>query len=168
VPDELPPTPYDAFFHPDYKLHPPLTGRVDNLNTRASLERIRISIREKLRFMNGAPSVQMQEIPPDLMGWLEAEERNAEEKEEEEKRGKAGGKAVGDERKKDGHRARNEFFDGEKDGERDRDMVGGGGVAKGSGRGGKPTLGGGGGGNGIVSGKGKGKGKGKAGLANEA
>lgn len=114
--------------------------------------------------MNGAPSVQMQEIPPDLMGWLEAEERNAEEKEEERKN-REGGKAVGDERKKDGHKARNEFFDGERDGERDKDMVGGG-VAKGSGK--RPVLGGGGGGNGVITGgsasgaKPKGRSKSKA------
>jgi hypothetical protein len=120
VPDSLPSTPYDAFFYPDYKLHPPLTGRVDNLNTRASLEKIRISIREKLRFMNGAPSVQMQEIPPDLMGWMESEERNAEEKEDE-----AEGNGT-EKSRHDGHRKRNEFFDSEHDGERDVDTLGGG------------------------------------------
>ncbi|CDZ97332.1 histone deacetylase 3 [Phaffia rhodozyma] len=116
VGDSLPPTPYDAFFYPDYKLHPPLTGRVDNLNTRSSLEKIRVSIRENLRYLNGAPSVQMQEIPPDLVGWLESEERNAEEKEEE----TVGNGKAGDERGEDVHRARNDFFDGEKDGERER------------------------------------------------
>lgn len=119
VPDSLPSTPYDAFFYPDYKLHPPLTGRVDNLNTRASLEKIRISIREKLRFMNGAPSVQMQEIPPDLMGWMESEERNAEEKEDDQQ---GNGAEKG---REDGHRKRNEFFDSEKDGETDTDKLGG-------------------------------------------
>lgn len=120
VGDALPSTPYDAFFYPDYKLHPPLTGRVDNLNTRGSLEKIRVSIRETLRYLNGAPSVQMQEIPPDLVGWLESEERNAEEKEEE---GVGNGKA-GDERGEDEHRARNEFYDAERDGERERESLG--------------------------------------------
>lgn len=69
--------------------------------------------------MNGAPSVQMQEIPPDLMGWMEEEERNAEEKEDEvEGNGTEKGRS-------DGHRKRNDFFDGEKDGEADVDRLGG-------------------------------------------
>ncbi|KAL7416069.1 hypothetical protein BDY24DRAFT_380929 [Mrakia frigida] len=164
VPDALPHTPYDEFFHPDYKLHPPLTGRVENLNTRASLERIRVSIREKLRFMNGAPSVQMQEIPPDLMGWMEAEERNAEEKEDETE---GNGTEKG---REDGHRKRNEFFDGEKDGEGDVDKLGGAGAMAGVAEEVKPAV--------VVSagtmtttgsgkpssGGGGGKGKGKAKL----
>lgn len=89
--DDLPQTNYTEFFGPDYKLHPPLTGHIQNLNSRQSLERIRVTIREKLRYLNGAPSVQMQEVPPDLMGFLESEKRNREEREEEvEGNGKAG------------------------------------------------------------------------------
>ncbi|MCK7226163.1 hypothetical protein L8P11_23185, partial [Enterobacter kobei] len=54
--NELPQNNYYEFFAPDYKLHPPLTGKIQNLNTAKSLERIRISIREKLRYLGGAPS----------------------------------------------------------------------------------------------------------------
>lgn len=75
--------------------------------------------------MNGAPSVQMQEIPPDLMGLMEAEERNAEEKEDETE---GNGTEKG---REDGHRKRNEFFDGEKDGEGDVDKLGGAGAMAG-------------------------------------
>lgn len=106
--------------------------------------------------MNGAPSVQMQEIPPDLMGWLEEEERNAEEKEEEAK----GSAKAGDTRLPDDHRARNEFFDGEKDSERDLDSLGGGGGSDD-----KPTSSSSSsrkaGGSGGSSGRSKGKGKGR-------
>lgn len=77
----LPTTPYDSFFAPDYKLHPPISGRVENQNTRKDLERIRVQALERLRFMHGAPSVQMQEIPPDLHTWL-AKEAEIQEKEE--------------------------------------------------------------------------------------
>ncbi|KAK9894760.1 hypothetical protein P389DRAFT_101043 [Cystobasidium minutum MCA 4210] len=77
----LPSTPYDSFFAPDYKLHPPISGRVENQNTRKDLERIRVQVLERLRFMHGAPSVQMQEIPPDLSAWL-AKEAEIQEKEE--------------------------------------------------------------------------------------
>ncbi|WVR04042.1 hypothetical protein IAU60_001041 [Kwoniella sp. DSM 27419] len=84
LPNELPNNNYYEFFAPDYLLHPPLTGKIENLNTRQSLERIRITIREKLRYLGGAPSVQMQEIPPDLMGFLASEEKGKEEKRDEE------------------------------------------------------------------------------------
>ena len=79
IPDTLPATIYDAYFADSgWKLHPPLTGRVDNLNSPASLQRITVSIREKLRYLGGAPSVMMREIPPGLEEWLAAEEATAE------------------------------------------------------------------------------------------
>ncbi len=110
VPDELPVTIYDSFFRDSqWKLHPPLTGKVDNQNTAASLQRITINIRNKLRYLQGAPSVAMQEIPPDLAGWLEAEERTREEKDEERSTANAG------ERREDRSIARNEYFDGDND-----------------------------------------------------
>jgi histone deacetylase HOS2 len=103
LPDELPQNSYYEFFGPDYSLHPPLTGYIQNLNTRQSLERIRMVICEKLRYMNGAPSVQMQEIPPDLMGFLDSEERNGEELDEEDG-------AEGAERRSDGRQRTDEFM----------------------------------------------------------
>lgn len=62
--DELPSSVYHQFFAPDYRLHPPLTGQIQNLNTHQSLERIRMVVRDKLRYLGGAPSVAMDEIPP--------------------------------------------------------------------------------------------------------
>jgi len=59
----------------------------------------------------------MQEIPPDLAGWLEEEERNAEEKEEDKGTRNAG------EKRSDPHQAPNEFFDGEADGDNDESSV---------------------------------------------
>ncbi|WWC98895.1 hypothetical protein V866_005789 [Kwoniella sp. B9012] len=84
LPNDLPETNYTEFFGPDYQLHPPLTGKIQNLNTRQSLERIRMTIREKLRYLGGAPSVQMQEIPNDLLGFLASEEKDENELMEEE------------------------------------------------------------------------------------
>ncbi|KAK0533581.1 histone deacetylase [Tilletia horrida] len=101
VPDTLPSTPYDDFFEPGRRLHQPLgsghnssglggsgaggisgltsgAGRnLENQNSKASLERIRIAILEQLRYLHGAPSVQMNELPPDLGGsWMEAAGEN--------------------------------------------------------------------------------------------
>ncbi|GAA5888048.1 hypothetical protein JCM16303_000192 [Sporobolomyces ruberrimus] len=74
LPNTLPHTPYDDFFSPDWKLHPELAGgrnRVENMNDRRSLERIREGVLERLRYMHGAPSVMMQEVPQGLMNWVQ-------------------------------------------------------------------------------------------------
>lgn len=102
ISNTLPNTIYDDFFGPEYKLHPPLTKNMDNLNTRQGLERIRVGLLERLRFMHGAPSVAMQEIPPSLASWLE---------EEEEKRKK-------ENHEKDLHRDPREFYDSRTDQDR--------------------------------------------------
>ncbi|KAG1768988.1 hypothetical protein EDD22DRAFT_771656 [Suillus occidentalis] len=118
IPDELPATVYDPFFRDSqWKLHPPLTGRVENQNSPASLQRITISIRNKLRYLQGAPSVAMQEIPPDLEGWLADEERKQEEIDEER------GTAFAGERRSDRSMARNEFFEGDNDVDQDEGPV---------------------------------------------
>src|SRR6202012_5272625 len=90
IPNELPHTPYDAYFAPDYKLHAPIVSKIENLNTPASLQKITIAIRNKLRYLQGAPSVQLQEYPPDLANWLEERELNDEEKSESRGTGQAG------------------------------------------------------------------------------
>jgi len=73
VSDQLPKTQFDEFFEPTNRLHEQLqAGRLDNQNSKASLERIRVQILEQLRYLHGAPSVQMREIPPDLAGrWVD-------------------------------------------------------------------------------------------------
>ncbi|PWN91527.1 putative HOS2-putative histone deacetylase [Acaromyces ingoldii] len=74
VADQLPPTPYMDYFAPTYRLHEPLQARVENNNSRASLEKIRRECLEQLRYLHGAPSVQMHELPPDMHGgWIEEE-----------------------------------------------------------------------------------------------
>ena len=61
---------FRAFFGPDFKLHPKLNSndRYDNKNSKKYLETVRQRIMEQLRYLTGAPSVQMQEVPPDLPG----------------------------------------------------------------------------------------------------
>jgi len=73
VGSELPPQlgePYREYFAPEYNLHPKLgcDVRYENKNTRKYLETVRGRIMEQLRYLGGAPGVQMQEIPPDLKG----------------------------------------------------------------------------------------------------
>ncbi|KAF7294589.1 Hist-deacetyl domain-containing protein [Mycena indigotica] len=114
IPNELPATVYDAFFKDSqWKLHPPLTGKVDNQNSPASLQRITLSIRNKLRYLQGAPSVEMQEIPPDIQGFLQDEERSVEERMEEVSTALAG------ERRSDRVTARNSYYEGDEDNDQD-------------------------------------------------
>ncbi|KAI9704933.1 MAG: histone deacetylase [Candelina mexicana] len=49
-------------------LIPPLIPKYANANTPEYLRGLVTSIKEQLRYQKGAPSVQMQHIPPDIMG----------------------------------------------------------------------------------------------------
>ncbi|KAI9603388.1 hypothetical protein KEM48_001368 [Puccinia striiformis f. sp. tritici PST-130] len=78
----LPSTPYDSIFKDEPRLHVNLVTKVDNSNSKKTLEGLRIGILERLRYMHGAPSVQMQVIPPSLSQWLEEEEEMIEKERE--------------------------------------------------------------------------------------
>ncbi|KAI9839772.1 MAG: histone deacetylase [Sclerophora amabilis] len=72
-----------AFAKEGPTLFPPLTGKFENKNSREYLSSIIVEIREQLRYLKGAPSIQMQNIPPDLAGLREEVEREIEEEREE-------------------------------------------------------------------------------------
>jgi histone deacetylase 1/2 len=79
--DDLPPNDYYAYFVPDWKLHLQPNTQMDNLNTRSSLESIKAQVLENLRALQGAPSVQMAQMPPamhsdDEDDDLDADQRN--------------------------------------------------------------------------------------------
>lgn len=75
VPDKLPVTDYHDHFGPDYSLHPRLVDpNHENVNTRHYLDSIRQQAAEYLRFLNGAPSVQMQELPPNSVKFMDTGE----------------------------------------------------------------------------------------------
>ena len=84
--NELPYNEYYEYFGPDYTLHPTLTSNaingpsndyrstirdIPNQNTRHYLDTIHSRVIEHLRLLQSAPSVQMQEIPPDLLGQVD-------------------------------------------------------------------------------------------------
>jgi hypothetical protein len=93
LPNELPYNDYYEFFGPDYTLHPVLTTlssgsyggynsssqdlfrstarNIPNQNTRSYLEFLQSKVIDHLRLLQGAPSVQMQEIPPNLTGVID-------------------------------------------------------------------------------------------------
>ena len=53
------------YFSPEYALYPPVSASVTNTNTREYLDSIIAIVKEQLRSIQGAPSIQMQEIPFD-------------------------------------------------------------------------------------------------------
>lgn len=92
VPTQLPSTPYDAYFEKDgSSLLPQLTSPgIPNMNTTKDLEAIMRQIKEQLRVLNGAPSVQMQVIPPSLTGTDDDDPVDEEKEEQEVGPGQAG------------------------------------------------------------------------------
>ncbi|RIB10802.1 histone deacetylase 3-like protein [Gigaspora rosea] len=76
VPEALPKNAqFYNFFGPDYSLHPPLVRRIENLNTKADLQKLSQQVHERLRLLDGAPSVQLHEFSKDLQDlWEESEE----------------------------------------------------------------------------------------------
>ncbi|CRG88082.1 hypothetical protein PISL3812_05109 [Talaromyces islandicus] len=68
-------------FGPDYSLFPKLSEmrKIENKNSKPYLANVVSAIREQLRYMQGAPSVQMSYIPPDILGLREDMEKEIEE-----------------------------------------------------------------------------------------
>lgn len=64
IPDAIPFNEYYEYYAPEYELQLQ-PSNVENLNTKDYLEAHTIRIMEHLRALGGAPSVQMQEVPPD-------------------------------------------------------------------------------------------------------
>ena len=58
---------YLEYFGPDYSLCPEMSGSFPNANTRQYLDNIKQTIMDHLKCMTAAPSIQMQEVPPDLL-----------------------------------------------------------------------------------------------------
>jgi len=59
---------YIEFFAPDCQLHPNLFNlKIENGNSRQYLVLFVQFVNEKLRLLEHAPSVQMQDVPPDLL-----------------------------------------------------------------------------------------------------
>uniref|UniRef100_A0A7S2CEU7 Histone deacetylase n=1 Tax=Octactis speculum TaxID=3111310 RepID=A0A7S2CEU7_9STRA len=64
--DDIPYNDYFDYYGSDFKLH--LTpAAAENLNTKESLDHCRNRILENLQTLQGAPSVQMHEVPPEWM-----------------------------------------------------------------------------------------------------
>ena len=65
IPNEIPYNDYYEYYSPDFDLHLTPENK-DNSNTDASLEAVRVELLQQLQSLQGAPSVQMQEVPPEF------------------------------------------------------------------------------------------------------
>ncbi|XP_077291352.1 histone deacetylase 3 [Arctopsyche grandis] len=65
ISNELPYTEYLEYFAPDFTLHPDITTRQDNANSKQYLETITKHVYDNLKMCQHAPSVQMHETPED-------------------------------------------------------------------------------------------------------
>ena len=64
IPNELPYNDFFEYYAPDFELH--LTpSSAENQNSQESLQEITSRVLQNLKYLEGAPSVQMHPIPPD-------------------------------------------------------------------------------------------------------
>ncbi|ELU06885.1 hypothetical protein CAPTEDRAFT_184599 [Capitella teleta] len=100
---DLPFNEYFEFFRPDFSLHPDINTKQENLNTRPYLESIKQYVMENLRHIAHAPSVQMHDVPPDLIS-IDYDEPDPDSRLDDEDRRVE---------------AANEYYDGERDNDKD-------------------------------------------------
>lgn len=66
LPNDIPHNDYYEYFKPDFMLKIPNPSPVENMNGKAYLSGVKVSVLENLRNLIHAPSVQMHELPPDM------------------------------------------------------------------------------------------------------
>lgn len=71
---------YFEYFGPDFTLHPDVSTKIENQNTRQYLETIRATVIDNLRLLPHSPSVQMQHVPPDMLSMEVTTETNPDER----------------------------------------------------------------------------------------
>ena len=74
-------TEYFEYFGPDFTLHPDVSSKIENQNPRPYLESIKQAVIENLRVLPNSPSVQMQQVPPDMLSMEITTETNPDERE---------------------------------------------------------------------------------------
>lgn len=110
VSSEIPYNEYFEYFAPDFTLHPEVVTRQENANSKQYLDAIVKAVTENLKCLVHAPSVQMQDVPPDMLSLENTDEPNSDSR-----------ISQNDIEAKPEYP--NEFYDGEKDQEKDTENV---------------------------------------------
>jgi histone deacetylase 1/2 len=109
ISNTIPYNDYLQYYGPDFKLH--LTpSEMGNQNTREDLEKTKIEVLQMLSELDGAPSVQMQEVPPDYFSMDNPEELNPDVRH------------LNDKLLHTRVEPENEFYDGDRDQDKDEKM----------------------------------------------
>lgn len=108
ISDELPYSEYFEYFAPDFTLHPDVSTRIENQNSRQYLEQIRQTVFENLKMLNHAPSVQIHDVPSDMLSYERNDEPDPDERGAEENYTRP--------------EAANEFYDGDHDNDKESDV----------------------------------------------
>ncbi|GAA6096889.1 histone deacetylase 3 [Tachysurus ichikawai] len=108
ISDELPYSEYFEYFAPDFTLHPDVSTRIENQNSRQYLEQIRQTVFENLKMLNHAPSVQIHDVPSDLLSYERTDDADPDERGSEENYSRP--------------EASNEFYDGDHDNDKESDV----------------------------------------------
>lgn len=104
--NEIPFNDYIQYFAPDFTLHPDVSTKQENLNTKQYLDNVKATVHEHLRNLINSPSVQMQDIPPDLLSLENTEEHDPDIRNHQDQTDKR-------------IDPNNEFYDGEQDNDKD-------------------------------------------------
>uniref|UniRef100_A0A2K5PRG1 Histone deacetylase domain-containing protein n=1 Tax=Cebus imitator TaxID=2715852 RepID=A0A2K5PRG1_CEBIM len=108
ISEELPYSEYFEYFAPDFTLHPDVSTRIENQNSRQYLDQICQTIFENLKMLNHAPSVQIHDVSADVLTYDRTDEADAEERGPEENYSRP--------------EAPNEFYDGDHDNDKESDV----------------------------------------------
>ncbi|XP_024139775.2 histone deacetylase 3-like [Oryzias melastigma] len=101
-------TEYFEYFAPDFTLHPDVSTRIENQNSRQYLEQIRQTVFENLKMLNHAPSVQIHDVPSDMLNYERTDDPDPDERGAEENYTR--------------QEAANEFYDGDHDNDKESDV----------------------------------------------
>uniref|UniRef100_A0A6Q2XE80 Histone deacetylase n=1 Tax=Esox lucius TaxID=8010 RepID=A0A6Q2XE80_ESOLU len=102
------PPEYFEYFAPDFTLHPDVSTRIENQNSRQYLEQIRSTVFENLKMLNHAPSVQIHDVPSDILSYERTDEGDPDERGSEDNYSRP--------------EAANEFYDGDHDNDKESDV----------------------------------------------
>ncbi|XP_052774900.1 histone deacetylase 3-like [Mya arenaria] len=108
ISNDIPYNEYLEYFGPDFVLHPDISTKQENLNTKQYLESLRQMVHENLKQVAFSPSVEMQDVPPDLLSFDNTEEPDPDIRNSQQDQDKR-------------IEANNEFYDGDKDNDKEND-----------------------------------------------
>ncbi|KAK3592158.1 hypothetical protein CHS0354_019449 [Potamilus streckersoni] len=108
ISNEIPYNEYLEYFAPDFTLHPDISTKQENCNTKQYLDNLKQTVHDNLKQITHSPSVQMQDIPPDLLRLENTEEQDPDIHNHQDELDKRIEPA-------------NEYYDGDKDNDKEND-----------------------------------------------